>query len=107
MAEIVLARAKPDLAMKVVSSVCRVAIAWGDAALWQRAVRACDADRAISELKSQNALSAIEALGLDAVKPWYRLHLLSESFGSSRIWVAVASKARFCATRTAWPHWNS
>ena len=73
MAEIVLARAKPDLAMKVVSSVCRVAIAWGDAALWQRAVRACDADRAISELKSQNALDAIEALGLDTVKPWYCL----------------------------------
>ena len=76
MVEMILARGGPSHTASVVRSVCQAAFMWNDTALWQRAVRACDADRAISELESENVLNAILEFGFDAVKPWYR-HSLS------------------------------
>ena len=76
MVEMILARGGPSHTASVVRSVCQAAFMWNDTALWQRAVRACDADRAISELESENVLNAILEFGFDAVKPWYRHSLL-------------------------------
>ncbi|EIW64097.1 uncharacterized protein TRAVEDRAFT_41514 [Trametes versicolor FP-101664 SS1] len=52
----------------VVKNVCHAAILWGDADLWVRAVRACKADHAISELGCENVVAAIGAFGFDAIK---------------------------------------
>ncbi|KAI0714877.1 hypothetical protein C8Q76DRAFT_728553 [Earliella scabrosa] len=66
--EFVLANAVPENCAAVVSSVCPVACVWGDASLWLRAVKACDATRAIEHLRVQNLLEAVHTFGFDAVK---------------------------------------
>lgn len=55
--------------------ICEAAVLWGDADLWVRAVRACETDRAISELRPDNIFAAIGAFGFDAIKEWYVLPL--------------------------------
>lgn len=55
----------------VAKTLCHAAILWGDVDLWLRAVRACEADRGISELGSDNVVVAIGEFGFDAIKEWW------------------------------------
>lgn len=68
---IVLARAKPSDAASVVTSVCRVAIAWDDLDLWNRAVKVTNAERSIAALQEPNILSALKKFGFNKMKPRY------------------------------------
>ncbi len=37
--------------------------------MWQRAVKACDADRSIATLDQENIRGAIDVFGFEAVRP--------------------------------------
>ncbi|KAI0714876.1 hypothetical protein C8Q76DRAFT_439528 [Earliella scabrosa] len=67
-ADYITARARPSDSAIIVDGVCSLACTWKDAGLWLRAVRACDAERSLSELQEANAREAIRSFGLDMIK---------------------------------------
>ena len=71
LARIVLARASQFQSTAVVSSVCRVALAWKDLPLWFEAVKVCDAERSLETLEEGNIYRALETFGTEKILPWY------------------------------------
>ncbi|KAI0720050.1 hypothetical protein C8T65DRAFT_568354, partial [Cerioporus squamosus] len=66
--EAILARTESSTSDAVMSSVCRVAVMWGDLPLWLRVVKACDAERSIAAMEEENIYRAVSAFGFQQVQ---------------------------------------
>lgn len=68
LADVVVFRAGPSNRDRVLKTAGKAARTWGDLALWQRVVKACDADSGVRYLGEENVLGAIESFGFEAVR---------------------------------------
>ncbi|TFK79950.1 hypothetical protein K466DRAFT_533441 [Polyporus arcularius HHB13444] len=66
--EAILARTEPSTSDAVMSSVCKVALMWGDLPLWLRTVKACNAERCISAMEEENIHRAVSAFGFQPLQ---------------------------------------
>ena len=60
----------PSKSAPYVEAVYRAALLWKDVSLWLRAVKACDAERAVWALGKDNVDNALKRFGFDPLRPW-------------------------------------